>query len=73
MAFLAGLAADVIEWLLSKIFAVVGKDFSQWQASRKSDKALATNQAALQAAFTTGDPNEIAKAGQDSLNNSGGN
>lgn len=73
MSFLAGLAADVVEWILGKVFALIGKNFAEWQAQRKSDKALAANQAALQSAIKSGGKDELAQSAIDSLNNSGGN
>ena len=72
MSFLYGLVADVIEWLLSKLFSVIRQDFAAWQAQRKSDAALAANQAALQSAIQSGDANAEQQAGENSLNNSGG-
>ena len=73
MAFLAGLAASIVEWLLNKLFIILGKDYADWQAKRKSDTALVSNQAALQSAIKSGDEQKIEKAGENSLNNIGGN
>lgn len=72
MGFLTGLAASVVEWLLTKVFAVLGKDLAEWQAKRKSDQALSTNKDNLENADKSGDINAIQKADQDALNNIGG-
>lgn len=72
MSFLTGLAAGVVEWLLTKLFAIIGKDYADWQAQRKSNQAIVDNQTALQNAEKTGDKDAIAAAGQSALNNDGG-
>ena len=73
MSFLTGLAADLVEWLLSKVFTVLGKDYADWLAQRKADADLAANQAALTSAIKSGNEEAIEQAGANSLNNSGGN
>jgi anti-sigma factor RsiW len=72
MTFLAGLAATIGEWLLSKLFAVLSLDYKQWAAARKSSAALAANQAALQTAEKSGNEQTVENAGANSLDNSGG-
>ena len=68
-AWLTGIAASVIEWALTKLFALIGQDISTYEAKVSTDEALANNQTNLQTAINSGDPNAIAKAGENSLNN----
>ena len=73
MTFLIGLLTPIVEWLLTQLFAVVGKDFVDWQTTRKANSALADNEAKLQAAKQSGDQNAIVQQGTASLDNDGGN
>lgn len=73
MSFLSGLAATIIEWLLSKGFVAAEGAIASWLAKRKSDQALQANQANLNQAIKNGDDHAIENAGENSLNNSGGN
>lgn len=70
---LTGLIAQLVEWLLSKGFIAAEGAISAWLARLKKKKALKENQSALQQAIKGGQDAAIEKAGENSLNNSGGN
>ena len=66
------LLLQFIEWVASKGAAVVWTEISAAIAKHKENAALSNNQSALQNAETSGSTNAVDQAGQNSLNNTGG-
>lgn len=66
MTFLSGVAASVVEWLLTKGFALFLKDYEQYKANKKAASDAKAKADALKNATTT---DEIDKATDGSLDN----
>lgn len=64
MSFLAGLLAQVIEWLLTQAFSILNKDYEQYKADKQ---AAADAKAALDKLKAAQSAEEIDKATDDSL------
>lgn len=73
MSFLVALAASLVEWAVVNIGSLVIKFGKLLWAKEKSDSALSSNAQALTDAEKTGDKAAIAAAGENSLDNNGGN
>lgn len=66
MAFLASFAAAIFEWFMTKVFALLQKNYEEYKANQAAAKAAQQAKDNLDKA-QTGD--EIDKATDDSLNN----
>jgi hypothetical protein len=67
--FLTGIIVALFEWILTKLFALAGKEFSQWQADREIEKKAKADQKKIEEAKTD---EERAKAGSDSAHDTFG-
>ena len=67
MTFLVGLAAQVGEWILSKLFALAAKDYAAWQSQRAQAAQAKAEAAALVAAKTAQEVEDAAKASLNGL------
>lgn len=66
MSFLTGLLASIVEWALTGLFAMVKKDYAQYQADKAAAAAALLAEQNLEKAKTK---DEIDKATDSSLNN----
>ena len=66
---LTSIIIAVVEWLLEKIFAIVGKDLAEWRAAKESTKSakIAAKQYELDKAAAKTDKESI-DAGKNMLN-----
>jgi hypothetical protein len=67
MTFLAGLAAQVLEWLLSKFWALLAKDIQDAETRAQQAKQAAAEAAVLQKAKTEKEVDDAAKSSLDNI------
>lgn len=67
--FFASIITNIIQWLLTKLFGIIGKNFEEWQQEREAEKAAKAAVKTYEedkAKATTKE--ESARAGQNMLN-----